>query len=202
MALCDVVLLGLPQAGWSADIYSFSTLSQISLMRIQAGAFLGLLASFLICFGYWYLWHLLRPFASYPATIMFCALTFYGMMGGVFHAGYYFAGAAIHQGEVALYFRFTQRLQWLAMLAGAGALLGSILYIYMLLMCQYRYSKWYAASNLLLCQGIALAATYVLPAPVGGYLRPTFINLGTILFFISIWIMRANSKEMPRLGAK
>ncbi|MBS1686234.1 MAG: hypothetical protein JSS76_15930 [Bacteroidetes bacterium] len=200
MAVCDVTLLGVPQAGWSADIYSFGALPLVSTVRIQAGALGGLVASFFICAGYWYLWQLLRSYASRLAFIMFGALVFYSMMGGVFHAGYYFAGSAIHRGDIILYFNYLHRLQLLAVIAGAGSLVGSLTYAYIMLRCQYTYAKWYAAGNLLVWQGLALAVTYILPAPVGGFIRPTFINLGTVLFFMYLWIMQRNSKESSRLG--
>lgn len=202
MAKCDVILLGLPQAGWSSDIYSFGALAQVSLLRIQIGAFFGLLSSFVICAGYWYLWRLLQPYSERLAAWMFVSLAFYGVMGGVFHAGYYFAGAAIHQGDLALYFRFIYRLQILAIVAGIASFIGSLLYAYIILRLQHRYSRWYAAGNLLICQGIALVVTYIIPAPAGGYIRPMFINLGTVIFFILLAVMQSNSKESARLGAE
>ncbi len=198
MAGCDVILLGVPQSGYAGDIYSFSALAQVSMTRIQIGASFGLLSSLIICLGYWYLWQTLRPYSSRLAGWMFAAFAFYGVLGGVFHAGYYFAGAAMHHGELILYFRFIHRLQLLAILAGAGAVIGSLLYVYILLRRQQHFSRWYAVGNLLICQGIALAGTYILPAPLGGYIRPMFINLGTLLFFISLAMM--SKRKTPAEG--
>ena len=200
MGVCDIILLGVPQAGWSGDVYSFSSLVQVSMQRIQIGAFAGLLSSFFICGGYCYLWQMLRRYGFRLATIMFLSFTFYGVMGGVFHMGYYFAGAAIYQGEVDLYFQFIDRLKLLAAIASAGSLLGSALYAYIIFYRQRVYSQWYAAGNLLIWQGIALVVTFILPSPIGGYLRPAFINLGTLLFFIMLGNIGANSKERSLLG--
>lgn len=198
MAGCDVILLGVPQSGYAGDIYSFSSLAQVSMTRIQIGASFGLLSSLIICLGYWYLWQTLRPYSTRLAGWMLAAFTFYGVLGGAFHAGYYFAGAAIHRGDLALYFRFIYRLQLLAILAGVGTVIGSLLYVYIILRLRQHLSRWYAVSNLLVCQGIALAGTYILPAPVGGYIRPMFINLGTLLFFITLRVM--SKRKTPAEG--
>lgn len=198
MAGCDVILLGVPQSGYAGDIYSFSSLAQVSMTRIQIGASFGLLSSLIICLGYWYLWQMLRPYSTRLVGWMLAAFTFYGVLGGVFHAGYYFAGAAMHSGELTLYFRFIYRLQLLAVVAGAGAFIGSLLYSSIILRLQQHFSSWYAAGNLIICHGSALAVTYVLPAPVGGYIRPMFINLGTLLFFITLWVM--SKRKTPAEG--
>ncbi|MBS1593580.1 MAG: hypothetical protein JST90_04610 [Bacteroidetes bacterium] len=201
MACCDVILLGVPQSGRAGDIYSFSALAQVSMTRIQIGASFGLLSSLNICLGYWYLWQMLRPYSTRLVGWMLAAFTFYGVLGGVFHAGYYFAGAAMHHGDLALYFRFIHRLQLLAVVAGAGALIGSLLYAYIILRLQQYYSKWYAAFNLIVCEGIALTVAYILPAPVGGYIRPMFINLGTLLFFITLGLMSKSKTPAEGTGS-
>lgn len=202
MAVCDVILLGVPQAGSEGDIYSFTSLAQVSMFRIQIGSFTGMFASFLICAGYGYLNGLFSAFSTRLATVMFVSLAFYGVTGGFFHAGYYFAGVAIHSGDIAAYFRYLLYLKLLADISAIGLLIGIGLYVYILLYRQHSYSRWLAVFNLLTLQGIAFLVTYALPGPIGGFIKPAFINLATLSFFIIVGSIPRNSKEMPRLGAK
>lgn len=189
MALCDMILLGQPVSGSAYDIASFGAMPYISALRAHLGATVGLICAFLICFGFWHVYQLFKPVNERLAWVMlvaFCSLQFFG---GAFHAGYYFISGS-HGLHPLLIENFTHQLDIISYLGVPGYLLGTILFI--ILSVNPGFPQWLRFSNLLVLQGVILAVFMVLPAPIGGYLKPTFINLGLAVFFFSTLLAPRN----------
>lgn len=185
MAASDVVLLSVPGAGWDSDIASFSSLAHVSLWRLKYGPLLGWLSSFFICSGFWFVAQKLRHLQPRLAGIMFLSLSSMMVFGGAYHAGYYFAGHALYAGQQALYEAFIGQLKIMSYFGVPGLLAGTGIYVYLLAALPNKFPKWLKFTNLLALQAIFLALFSLLPAPVGGLIKPTFINLASIAFF---WI--------------
>lgn len=90
MALSDVILLGQPVSGSQYDISSFGAMEHIDFIRASAGSMLGLVASFFICFGFWYLKSLFQEVNQKLSMLLFISLSSMMFFGGAFHAAYYF----------------------------------------------------------------------------------------------------------------
>ncbi len=193
MAISDVILLSVPCAGWESDMSSFSSLAHVSLLRMTIGPLIGLVCSFFICFGFWYVKGKLSHLNEQLAMLMFVSLTSVMFFGGAFHAGYYFAGHALLVGDKTLYDAFISQLGIMSYLSVPGLLLGTGIYIYLTGFVPNGFSKWLRFANLLLIQGVVLGAFMILPAPIGGYIKPTFVNVASLIFFV----INLSAKEKP-----
>jgi hypothetical protein len=193
MAISDVILLSVPGAGWESDMSSFSSLEHVSLLRMTIGPLIGLVCSFFICFGFWYVSRKLAHLNERLAMIMFVSLTSVMFFGGAFHAAYYFAGHALYVGDTVLYKAFISQLEIMSYLSISGLLLGTGIYVYLTGFVPNSFPKWLKFANLLLIQGAVLAAFMIIPAPVGGYIKPTFVNVASLIFFI----LNLEAKEKP-----
>jgi len=104
--------------------------------------------------------------------------------GGAFHAGYFFAGRALWQGDMELYKIFISQLQIMSYLSIPGLLFGTGIYVYLTGFVPNCFPKWLKFANLIMIQGVCLGICMLLPAPIGGYIKPTFVNLASLIFFI------------------
>jgi len=184
MAVSDVILLSVPGAGWESDMSSFSSLAHVSLLRMTVGPLIGLVCSFFICFGFWYIRQMLAHLNEKLSMLMFISLASMMVFGGAFHAGYFFAGRAVYEGNTILYNAFISQLEIMSYLSIPGLLIGTGIYIYLTGFVPNGFPKWLKFTNLLVLQGIFLGVFMILPAPIGGYIKPTFVNLASLTFFI------------------
>jgi hypothetical protein len=197
MAISDMILLGVPQAGWEGDLSSFSSLAYVAMWRIRIGPLLGWVSSFFICFGFWYVREGLSSLHPRLPLIMFVALASMMIFGGAFHAGYYFAGAALHEGNLKLYESFVSQLKIMSYVSSPGVLIGSAIYSYLLASVPNDFPKWMKFVNPIVLQGLCLAVFSLLPAPIGGFLKPAFINIATIIFFsLHLWAEKTKNPEL------
>ena len=183
MSISDVILLSVPGAGWESDMSSFSSLAHVSQLRFTIGPFIGLVCSFFICFGFWYVGQKVAHLSEKLSMLMFISLTSVMFFGGAFHAGYYFAGHALYIGDVTLYKAFISQLEIMSYLSIPGLLLGTGIYIYLTGFVPNGFPKWLKFANLLVIQGLVLGAFIILPSPIGGYIKPTFVNVASLIFF-------------------
>ena len=184
MAVSDVILLSVPGAGWESDMSSFSSLAHVSLMRMTVGPLIGLVCSFFICFGFWYVGRRLAHLNERLATLMSVCLISVMFFGGAFHTGYFFAGRALWENDMVLYKAFISQLEIMSYLSIPGLLIGTGIYIYLTSFVPNGFPKWLKYTNLLVLQGVFLGVFMILPAPIGGYIKPTFVNLASLTFFI------------------
>jgi hypothetical protein len=171
-------------AGWQSDMSSFSSLAHVSLMRITIGPLIGWVSSFFICFGFWYIKQKLAHLNEKLAMVMFIALSSMMVYGGGFHAAYFFAGRALADGHMDLYNAFLSQLEIMSYVGVPGLLIGVGIYVYLLSRVPNGFPKWLKFANLLVLQGIFLGIFIILPAPIGGLIKPTFINLASLVFFV------------------
>jgi hypothetical protein len=196
MAVCDMILLALPVSGTEFDLSSFGAMEQVGSFRADIGSTLGLVCAFFICFGFWHLKKLFEPVNPKLAMLLFIALCSVEFFGGAFHAGYYFlAGTAFSTTPMPLVpvttlNDFRNHLETLSYLGVPGFLIGSILFFKLGL--DKRFPAWFRFANPLITCGFFLVAFIFLPAPVGGYLKPTFINLGLAGMFMLALTVRTS----------
>lgn len=176
MAVCDIILLGLPVSGSQYDMSSFGAIGQINSHRAAIGCTCGLVFAFFICFGFWYLKTLFEPVNPKMAFWLFVSLSSMMFFGGAFHTGYYFVSAGnLPVKEHQFY------LEMISYLGVPGFLAGTILFFWLAM--DARFPKWFKYCNPLVLCAAVLGLFMLLPAPVGGYLKPAFINVALIAFF-------------------
>lgn len=189
MAFCDMVLLAQPVSGSAYDLSSFAAMPDISAFRASLGSLVGIVCAFFICFGFWYLKEMFEPQNSKLALGMFAAFCSVEFFGGAFHAAYYFLSGehSVRPDALALYMSHLEKLSWLGV---PGYLLGNILFFWFA--SNKKYPVWFRFANPLVVQGALLLMFTFLPAPIGGYLKPTFMNIGFAVFFFSALLVRDN----------
>ncbi|HWB64474.1 MAG TPA: DUF6796 family protein [Chitinophagales bacterium] len=183
MAACDMILLAQPVAGWNYGLSSFEAMALTPPLRVFIGSTFGLVCAFFICFGFWYLKELFEGVERQSALWLFVALCSVEFFGGAFHAGYYFISAAVTTNTgsgaplaMAIVQEYTHHLEIISYLGVPGFLAGAILFFKLAL--DKRFPKWFKFANPLISCGVFMAVFSALPAPFGGYLKPTFINMG------------------------
>jgi hypothetical protein len=184
MGISDVILLSVPAAGWQSDMASYSSLAHIAFWRMKVGPLIGWVSSFFICFGFWYIRQMLAHLGERLSMAMFVALSAMIVYGGGFHAAYYFAGHAEYVGQMDLYHAFIAQLEIMSYISAVGLVIGTGIYYYLLGYRPNGFPRWLKFTNLLVLEGLFLGIFMVLPAPVGGIVKPTFINLATLTFFV------------------
>lgn len=188
MALCDMILLAQPVSGSAYDLSSFGAMPQISALRASIGALGGIICAFFICFGFWHLKKIFEPVNQNLAWWLFVSLCSVQFFGGAFHAGYYFLSGE-HGLNPDVLSGFTHHLQMLSWLGVPGYVVGTILFFR--LASNSIFPPKLRFCNPLFIHAVILLIFTVLPAPVGGYLKPTFINVGFAIFFFSTLFGRA-----------
>lgn len=182
MAFFDMVLLAQPVSGSSYDISSFGAMPDVSAFRASLGALGGIVCAFFICFGFW---HLMREFENQnklQAILLFVAFSSVEFFGGAFHSTYFFISGE-HSLRPDLAANFLVQMQKLSLLGIPGYLAGTI--IFYRLAGHKKYPTWFRFCNPLLIHGLLLMLFTALPAPFGGYLKPTFVNIGFAVFFFA-----------------
>lgn len=182
MAIGDVILLGQPVSGSYYGLASFGAMEHIGALRASLGSLLGLVASIFIFFGYWYLKTLFEPVNHRQSIILFIALCSTMFFGGAFHAGYYFLSPAVSGIlPLAAHEKFIYHLVIISSLSAPGLMVGNFLFIK--LSADERFPKWLRFCNPMALNVFYLGVFYFIPAPVGGYLKPTFVNMATASLF-------------------
>lgn len=183
MALADSILLGQPVSGSHFDLSSFGAMEYSNSQQAALGTLAGLVAAFFICFGYAYLRHFFRQAGAGEANWLFISLCSTMFFGGAFHAGYYFLvpPAIGPQLNSVVYQQHINYLQLISYLSVPGFIAGSILFFKLAL--HPAYPVWLRYANPLIVTVLVLGVLYFIPAPVGGYIRPAFINLASAIVF-------------------
>lgn len=183
MACFDIVLLGQPVSGSHFDIASIGAMDFISQQRAAVGSVGGLIASFFICFGFWFLKLSFEKINATLAAWLFISLSSMMFFGGAFHASYYFL-VMQHGISYEMVSNFREHANLLSYLGVPGFIAGNVLFFTLAL--QSGLPGWLKYFSPLIINGVLLGVFYILPAPVGGYLKPAFINLSSALLFIAV----------------
>lgn len=187
MALCDMILLAQPVSGSAYDLSSFGAMPQISALRASIGSLGGIVCAFFICFGFWHLKKMFEPVNQSSALLLLVSLCSVQFFGGAFHAGYYFLSGA-HGLPPGVLSDFTHHLEILSWLGVPGYVAGTLLFFR--LASDNTFQPQFRFCNPLLIHAVILLVFTVLPAPMGGYLKPTFMNVGFAIFFFSTLLGR------------
>ncbi len=184
MAVCDIILLGQPVSGHEFDLSSFGAMEHVSSIRATIGSTVGLVCAFFICFGFWFLKTVFEKVDDKLSMVLFIAMSSMMFFAGAFHAAYYFMAVPEGSNPISqnIFEDFKAHLEVLSYLGVPGFVVGTILFFKLAL--DERFPAGYRYCNPLVLSFFFLMALYFLPAPLGGYIRPAFINLATASVFI------------------
>lgn len=182
MAFCDMVLLAQPVSGSTYDLSSFGAMPHVSAFRASVGSLAGIIFAYIICFGFWHIRQIFESSHQNLSNVLFIAFCSVEFFGGAFHAAYYFISGE-HFLRPDVLDNFVRHLSFLSWLGVPGYLMGNFLFFRFA--SDKRYPTWFRFTNPLLIQGVFLLLFTIIPAPLGGYLKPTFMNVGFAVFFFS-----------------
>ena len=197
--ISDFILIGRPSSAYSFLKLGTESMADIAQWRITAGAFLGVIVLPFQTLGLIPLYHGLKPSGRVMPLIMVITTAHALIMGVAFHISYAFIGSGWKQyyeadfgnkitSESLLRFEFYWKLLVIIMLA--ELLFSSIIYVAIIIRGRTLYPKWMALLNPLCVMIFLFPFVFMLPAPIGGFIAPAYLNITTLVFFAfttSLW---------------
>lgn len=191
--ISDLILLGRPV---NADMFfrlGTESMAGMAQWRITFGTFLGVFVLPLQIAGLIPFYVGLKPAGKLMPAVVTVMNAHAVMMGVAFHVSYAYIGSGwklfygLGSGNTAASgmiksFDFYWRILVLTMLAEIS--LASAYYVFAILKRKTLFPKWMALLNPLVVFIVMYPLIYFIPAPVGGYIAPGYLNLSTMAFFI------------------
>jgi hypothetical protein len=191
--ISDLILLGRPN-----NAYSFlklgmgtETMANIAQWRITLGSFIGVIVLPFQIAGLAAVYHGLKPAGKVMPLVVVFTNVHALIMGVAFHISYAFIGSGwkLYYGigpgnkissELVKQFNFYWKILVTIMLI--EILFSSIFYVALILRGKTLYPKWMAILNPLCVLLFMFPIIFVIPAPVGGFIAPTYMNISTLAF--------------------
>jgi len=195
----DMFLYGGFYGGAEFREISRRIMSEIPLLRLMIGGAIGPVAAMLYTIGFWHVYLALKEGGKKIAKIVFSGFVSMIIIGGAYHSGFVNIGLvlraknSVNETDLKIIKTlFIQVLDYLHLLYNISfvfGLVGTILFLYLILFKKTKYPKWIILLTPTLLLLTSHIATY-LPAPVGGIIYGGYINLSFLLFFcVSIIIL-------------
>jgi hypothetical protein len=202
--VADYLLRGGPQPV-AASAITLETLGQVPFGSVFAGSLLGVAAIPLWTLGLWPVYAGLRPAGPWLARLTALFLGYGIAIAAGYHgayalysAGYHALAAAPAAAEPVLV-ELTQRFRTfhdtLFLLLAVPWTIGSVAFVVAVAFFRTHYPRWMAALSPLLVP-LTMPLVAVLPAPIGGYVRPIHGTVLWTLFFL------VSTAVVWNLGAK
>lgn len=188
----DLVLLGRPDTGYSFLKLGTASMIGIESWRITAGTFIGVFMLPFQIAGLISLYHGLKPSGRFLPAIVILADAHALIMGVAFHASYafiaggwkLFAAGPGNQDAFGLITNFDFYWKLIIAIMFSELVLGSVLFVLLVLGGKTLYPRWMAFLNPLCITALMFAVIPVIPSPVGGFVGPAVLNLSTLIFFV------------------
>jgi hypothetical protein len=184
----DVVMLGRPVSGAEAAAADIRELSALPEWRLRVGGYGAfLIPAFIV--GVWQLYEGVRPAGARWAVPPFLLLSNFFAAGAVYHYLLAFAAASAKAqgaGDQALRAGWEGARGYLLVPFGVcvfSLTAGSLWFAAAVLFRRTHFPRWMALLSPALPVGAAVAVTWSLPAPAGGYLFPGAVHLATPVIF-------------------
>jgi hypothetical protein len=180
------------------DAYTFfklntETMAGLPHWRILWGTFLGVAVLPLQITGLIPLYYGLKPAGKIKALIVFITIAYALIIAVGFHAVYAFIGSAWNvfhaTGASNLHFQNLMskfNLYWTILLIfmGISLCITTVIYITALYTKKTLFPKWMIFLNPVTLFLFMFLIIIILPAPLGGFIAPAYLNLATLLFYI------------------
>ncbi len=203
----DIILLGRPTHAMRFLERGPQAMEGLSILRIVLGTYLGVFVLPFQLGGLYPIYAGLKPHGGKMPFFVVFSLAYALIMGVAFHGAYVFIGTgyntlfALGNGFLPMTEMITlYTMYWriLVGLMGIGFIPGSLGFSWVILKGRTLFPKWMAAISPLWILFYLFPVVFILPAPVGGYIAPSYINLSTGIFILIslIMVLKAiNSKK-------
>lgn len=191
--ISDIILLGRPDAAFSFFVLGTESMADLAPWRITVGTFLGVFALPFQIAGIIPLYFGLKPAGNKMAGVVLGGAVYALFMGVAFHVSYAFMGSAwkmYHETGLGntVISEMMARFEtfWMIIIVSVFIvlLLVSVCCVLLVLTGKSLYPKWLALLNPLCVFVFMYPLVAFLPAPLGGYVSPTYLNLSSLILFI------------------
>jgi hypothetical protein len=191
--ISDFILIGKSSTAYSFLEFGTESMWDIEPWRITAGAFIGVVALPFQILGLIPLYFALKPSGKVLPIIVVITNAHMLLMGVAFHISYAYIGSGwniYHKNELTnqitteIVNKFDSYWMILAVIIFVELLFGSVIYVIVVLKGKTLFPKWMAIFNPLCIVLYTFPIVFILPAPIGGYIAPAYLNLSTLLFFV------------------
>lgn len=190
-SVSDLILLGRSDNAYSFFKLGTESMADIAQWRINAGVFLGVIMLPFQIAGLIPVYIGLKPSGRVMPLIVVIANAHTLIMGVAFHISYAFIGSGwkLHYAtepgnkilsEIIKRFDFYWKVIIIIMLT--EVLFSSIIYISTIMTGKTFYPKWMALFNPLCVVLFMYPIILSIPAPIGGFVAPAYLNISTMVF--------------------
>ncbi|MHB1485248.1 MAG: DUF6796 family protein [Saccharofermentanales bacterium] len=193
--ISDMILLGRPVSALLFFKLGTESMAEIENWRITAGVFIGVITLPFQLLGLSSVFYGIRKNALKVSGIIMLAVFAHALFLSVaFHMGYAFiaSGWKLYyqlgaSNPIAAEIRDRFDTYWVILLAimFTEILIGSVIFIFKIMRNKSLYPKWMALFNPISVFGIIFLLIILIPAPLGGFIAPAYLNL-SMLAFISL----------------
>lgn len=189
--ISDLILLGKPGNAFSFFKMGTESLADIAQWRITLGAFIGAVALPFQIAGIISIYHGLKPSGRIMPLIAVIADAHALIMGVAFHISYAFIGSvwkqhygAGHANQITSDILKTFDFYWrvILIIAIAELIVSSVIFVFLVLTGKTLYPKQMAALSPVSIFLLMYPLIIIIPAPLGGYVAPTYLNASTMVF--------------------
>jgi len=200
----DVIMLGKTTNGYSYIKLSTETMVDISQGRVTFGTFLGVFILPFQLIGLIPIYYGLKPAGRSKAILMMLPIVHAAVIAVAFHVSYAFMASGwklaykLDPGNIMVKDMFSKfNLYWTITLVimAIDVTFSSIVYIKLILTKKTLFSTWMAFFSPFIIILFMFLIIILIPAPIGGFIAPTFLNLSTLIFF-TLSIFSRKEKEI------
>lgn len=190
--ISDFILIGRPNSAYSFLKLGTESMADIAQWRITAGVFIGVVMLPFQIAGLIPVYYGLKPSGRIMPLIVVITNAHALIMGVAFHISYAFIGSGWKlyyetgsgnklTSEIVKRFDFYWKVIVVIMLT--ELLFSSIIYVLIIMTGKTLYPKWMAILNPLCVSLFMFPFIFILPAPVGGFIAPAYLNISTMVYF-------------------
>lgn len=189
--ISDFILIGRPNSSNSFLKLGTESMAYLPSWRITVGTFMGIIVLPFQIAGLISIYYGLKPSGRVMPLIAVITAAHALMMGVAFHISYAYIGTGwklFHKAgpgneitsEIVEKFDFYWKIIVFIMMF--ELLVSSIIFVLLIISGKTRYPKWMAVFNPLCVSLVIFPVIYILPAPIGGFIGPAYLNISTLVF--------------------
>lgn len=188
----DMLLLGRPVSSYLFLQLGTQSMADLAHWRITSGTFLGIIVLPFQIIGLTSVYHGLKPAGKLWSYIVLLPSALALIMGIAFHVSYVFIG----DGWKLVYLmgpnnsissdiinRFVFYWKLIIIIIFIEILVSSVCFAVIILTRKTLYPKWMSIFNPICVFIFLFPMILIIPAPVGGYIAPGYLNLADMVFF-------------------
>lgn len=191
--ISDIILLGRPDTAFSFFKLGTESMAELAHWRITIGTFLGVFSLPFQIAGIVPLYFGLKPAGSKLAAAFFGSAAYAMIMGVAFHTSYAYIGSgwrALYDvgidNKTGLNLMDKFASYWMIIIVSVfiTLLFASVCCVMLILSGKTLYPKWMALLNPICVFIVMFPLLAFIPAPLGGYISPAYLNLSSLILFI------------------